>query len=321
MIETKNFLKSLFTEHWKYLAISTACKLNIFDALEKGSSVFDLSKKLNLHEASLKILLSALVQIDFLEIHENDFYKLNQNSLLLTEKHPQSLKYACMNWSDEHLIAFNNLSYSIQTGNSAFEKIYGNNYFDYLNLNPEKLDNYHKAMFQYAQDDYENIASIIDFSVHKSIMDIGGGYGALIQAIKSKNPSLECILFDLPQVIENVYLANIVKKSGSFFDSLPSNIDAFILSRILHDWNDEKALEILNNVFKALPEKGILYVIENCADKINIDLSLLSLNMLAMCQSYERNSKEYIALCEKIGLKFKESKPLNTLQTILIFEK
>jgi C-methyltransferase len=89
----------------------------------------------------------------------------------------------------------------------------------------------------------------------------------------------------------------------------------------LHDWNDEKANLILKNCFEALLSKGILYVIENCSDKIKIDLSLLSLNMTAMCESYERTSAQYILLCENAGFQFHSEAKLNELQTILIFKK
>ncbi|PRY92003.1 hypothetical protein [Marinilabilia salmonicolor] len=66
---------------------------------------------------------------------------------------------------------------------------------------------------------------------------------------------------------------------------------------------------------------GTLYVIENCSDKIKIDLSLLSLNMSAMCESYERTSAKYISLCENAGFQFNSETKLNELQTILIFKK
>jgi 16S rRNA G1207 methylase RsmC len=176
-------------------------------------------------------------------------------------------------------------------------------------------------MYQYAKDDYKMLPDVIDFSKHKSVMDVGGGYGALIENIKKKNPNLECILFDLPKVIENISILNVKKIGGSFFDKVPNQSEAIILSRVLHDWNDEKATLILRNCFEALPNNGTLYVIENCSDKIKIDLSLLSLNMTAMCESNERTSTQYILLCENVCFQFDIEKRLNDLQTILIFKK
>lgn len=319
-METKNQLKSLFTDHWKYLAVSTACKLDLFDHLQEDKTAKQLSKELSLNEEKLFILLNALYNADYLD-KKGDYFKVNYLSEFLTESTPDSLKYACMNWSSEHLTAWQNLDYSIKTGKSSFEEIYGKPFFDYLNDFPEKLHAYQKAMYEYAKDDYKNLPDLIDFSIHKSIMDIGGGYGAILENINAKNPNIECVLFDLPKVIDRVTNPNIMRISGNFFEKIPNQSDAFLLSRVLHDWNDEKVKLILKNCYEALPNNGTLYVIENCSDKIKIDLSLLSLNMSAMCESHERASTQYILLCENTGFQFHSETKLNELQTILIFKK
>lgn len=313
-------LKSFFTEHWKYMAVSTACKLNLFDNLQEKKTARQLANELSLNEEKLLLLLNALDNADFLSKNA-DFFKVNSLSEFLIENNPESLKYACLNWSSEHLNAWQNLDFSIKTGKSSFEEIYGKPFFDYLNDYPEKLHAYHKAMYQYAKDDYKTLPDVIDFGKHKSVMDVGGGYGAVLENIKNKNPNVECILFDLPKVIEKVTIPNIKKIGGSFFEKIPNQSEAIILSRVLHDWDDRKANIILKNCFEALPNNGILYVIENCSDKIKIDLSLLSLNMTTMCESYERVSTQYILLCENTGFQFHSETKLNELQTVLIFKK
>ncbi|GAB4344239.1 MAG: methyltransferase [Flammeovirgaceae bacterium] len=319
-MEIKNWLKSFFTQHWNYMAVSTACKLHLFDHLQDKKTIKQLAQELSLNERTLTFLLNALHQANFL-IKENDFFKVNSIAEFLTENHPESLKYACMNWSAEHLTAWQNLDFSIQTGKSSFENIYAKSFFDYLNDFPEKLDAYHKAMYEYAKDDYKNLHSLIDFSKHKTVMDVGGGYGAVVENIKAKYPNVECFLFDLEKVVQNLNILFIKKISGSFFDEIPNVAEAIVLSRVLHDWNDEKAHIILKNCYKALPAGGTLYVIENCADKIPVDLSLLSLNMILMCESYERTSTQYIALCKSVGFQCEFEIQLNQLQTILIFKK
>jgi hypothetical protein len=320
MDNMKNKLKSFFTEHWTYMAVSTACKLNLFDNLLEEKTATKLATELSLNEDKLLLLLNALHNANFLN-KNGDFFKVNSLSEFLTDNNPESLKYACLNWSGEHLTSWQHLDYSIKTGKSSFEEIYGEPFFVYLNNHPEKLDAYHKAMYEYAKDDYKNLPDVIDFSKHKSVMDVGGGYGAVLENIKAKNPNVECILFDLPKVIDRVTIPNIKKIGGSFFEKIPNKSEVIVLSRILHDWNDEKANIILKNCFETLPNNGALYVIENCSDKIKIDLSLLSLNMTAMCESYERTSDQYISLCEKSGFQFHSETKLYELQTILIFKK
>lgn len=316
----KNELKSFFTEHWTYMAVSTACKLNLFDNLLEEKTAKQLSTELSLNEDKLILLLNALHNSNFLN-KNGEFFKVNSFSELLTENNPESLKYACLNWSAEHLNAWQNLDFSIKTGNSSFEEIYKKPFFDFLNDNPDKLHAYHKAMYQYAKDDYKRLPDVIDFGKHKSVMDVGGGYGAVLENIKAKKPNVECVLFDLPKVIDRVTNANIKKTGGCFFDKIPNQSEAIILSRVLHDWNNEKAKLILQNCYEVLPNNGVLYVIENCTDKIKIDLSLLSLNMTAMCESYERTTIEYISLAQNANFCFQVDIKLNELQTILIFKK
>lgn len=315
-----NELKSFFTEHWTYMAVSTACKLNLFDNLLEEKTAMQLSTELSLNKDKLILLLNALHNANFLNKND-ELFKVNSLSELLTENNPESLKYACLNWSGEHLTAWQNLDFSIKTGNSSFEEIHKKPFFDFLNGNPDKLHAYHKAMYQYARDDYKTLPDAIDFGKHKSVMDVGGGYGAILENIKAKKPNVECVLFDLPKVIDRVTIPNIKKISGSFFDKIPNQSEAIILSRVLHDWNNEKAKLILQNCFEALPSNGTIYVIENCADKITADLSLLSLNMTAICESYERTTQEYVSLAQTVNFGFQSEVKLNELQTILIFKK
>ena len=203
-------LKSFFTEHWKYMAVSTACKLNLFDNLQEAKTAKQLATELSLNEEKLLLLLNALHNADYLE-KNSDSYKVNSLSEILTDNNPESLKYACLNWNAEHLTAWQNLDLAIKTGKSSFEEIYKKPFFDFLNDNPEKLYAYQKAMYQYAKDDYKTLSNVIDFSKYKSVMDVGGGYGAILEYIKANNPNVECILFDLEKVVERVTIPNIKK--------------------------------------------------------------------------------------------------------------
>jgi SAM-dependent methyltransferase len=319
-MENSEYLKSFFTEHWKYMAVSTACQLNIFDQLITPKSSDEVATILNLHAGTTAMLLKALSQHGFLKA-ENGFFETNDLSVLLTEDHPETLKYACMNWSAEHLDAWQMLDYSIIKGKSSFEYLHQQSFFDYLNCNPDKLEAYHNAMYEYARDDYKNLAFIIDFGKHKSIIDVGGGYGAAIQGIKNNNPHLACALFDLQQVVEKAPVNDVAKYHGNFFDKIPDNFDAIILARVLHDWDDTKAALILKNCYLCLNSGGVLYVIENCSNEQDDALSLLSLNMTAMCESFERTEIEYMKLCQQTGFIYSKSVKLNRLQTILIFDK
>lgn len=322
MEKLKSELKSMFTEHWKYLTLNAASELKLFDKIFDGLNTAEkLSKENNWDYNTLLALLKFLVSSEYLEIKEDNIYCVSEKGNLLREKNPNGLYYASLIWAGEHLNAWQKLSYTIKTGTSAFNYIYHQNYFEYLNNYPEKLLQYHKAMYEYAMDDYKDLPTVIDFGKYHSIMDVGGGYGAALSLIKQKKSNVKCFLFDLKSVIENVSNDKLEKIEGDFFKIIPNIAEAILLSRILHDWNNENASLILQNCFEALPVNGNLFVIENCTDKTPVDLSLLSLNMTVMCQSFERSSEEYISLCEKAGFTFQSDKQLNQLQRILIFIK
>ena len=317
----KNEFKAMFTEHLKYLAVNAACELKLFDKVFEGQDTVERLVSVNNWDyKSCIFLVDFLIDANFVKI-EGGKLRLSEKGDLLREGNADGLHYACMNWSSEHMTAWQQLSYSINTGKSTFEKIYGKPFFNYLDSHPEKLHYYHKAMFEYARDDYKELPNLIDFAIHKSVIDVGGGYGAAISLIAQKNSNVKCFLFDLEKVIDQVSNDSIEKIGGDFLQSIPRVSDAMILSRVLHDWNDNTSLQILQNCFASLPDNGILYVIENCTDLIRSKLSLLSLNMTAMCESFERSLSEYTILCKIVGFKFQTHISLNNLQTIIIFNK
>lgn len=316
----RNEVKSLFTQYWQYLTVYTACKLNIFDTLyDQDLTLAEICAKCHLIENRAAYLLQALSCMGYLHCSE-ERYRLTSQSEFLSEQHPKSLKYACLHWASETMNAWQHLDLAMQEETSSFEKLYHCGIFQYIEQNEQKLDEYHKAMNEYAQDDYQNLPSIIDFSLYQSVLDCGGGYGAAISQIKKTYPSITCGLFDRPEVVKRAHTQGIKRISGDFFEGIPTGYEVILLSRIIHDWEDTKAQTILRNCYLSLPPKGTLLIIENCTEKIE-DISFLALNMFAVCNSYERTSSEYIKLAESEGFTFKEHKQLNDLQTVLIFTK
>ncbi len=317
----KSELKSTFTSYWKYMALRSACILNIFDEIQNGNnSIEKLMLKINASEIPLETLLSFLIENKTI-FEKNKKYFLLEKGKFLTKNHPETLKESCILWGGEHLNAWQNLSFTIQKNKPAFENIFKSSFFDYLKNDNEKLYNYQYAMAEYARDDYKNITDIIDFSKFDKIADIGGSKGVLIKNIAKKFPKKNCILLDLPEV------TNLIKKkpdnlkiiSESFFEDFNFKADAIILSRVLHDWNNEKAKIIIQNCIKALNYDGRIFIIEIMNDEIKANL--LSINMMLMTESYERTFEEYNLLLEKFNFKIELNLILNKLQTILICKK
>jgi len=317
----KSELKNTFTSYWEYLALQTACKLNIFDDIENNyNTIKKLVTKNKTNITTLSTLVQALIDADTI-LEKNNVLILTEKGKILTKNHPETLKNACILWGEEHLTAWQNLEYTIKTGKPAFENIYKTSYFNFIHKKTEKLFNYQLAMSEYARDDYKNITQFIDFSKFKTIADIGGSTGYLIKKIAEKYHNHNCILTDLPEVINlvNFKLHNLKIISANFFNPFSFKADAIILSRILHDWKDEKAIKILENCSDALNPNGVIIIIEIMQNETKTNL--LSLNMMLMTESFERTYYQYNKLLNKINFEIKTSTKLNELQTILIAQK
>lgn len=319
MQQLKTELKNTFTSYWHYLALQKAVQLGVFECISNGAlSLENIAYCLNLDKKPLFHLLEFLTEQSYFD-KKNAQYALTEKGQILTVAHPESLRNACLLWGQEHLVAWQNLDFTLKTGKPSFEHLYKEPFFDYLQNKPEKLQNYHQAMADYARDDYANLAACVDFSAHQTVADVGGGIGVLTHIIAKTNPNTQCILFDLPAVVQLIAPSQqqgITIYSGSFFEALPFKTDAIILSRVLHDWNDEKASEILTNCKNALKPNGKIYIIEIMQNETTAHL--LSLNMLAMCESFERTFDEYKNLLHRQNYHIIATKQLNTLQKILI---
>ncbi len=303
-------LASIFTQYWHFLALRAACKLGVFDALEAGEKTQQiLAEQLGADAVALGLLLAFLQAEGYLSQSAAGDFFLKEQGALLCSKHPAGWHYACLLWGGEHLTAWQNLDTSIRSGGSSFELLYGCGYFEYLDQNPNLLVEYQKAMREYALRDYADLGALLDWGRHTCIMDVGGGYGAALESIRRRFPALKYLLFDRESVVRTApALEGIEKIGGDFFAApLPQGADAILLCRVLHDWADEQAIQILRRCYEALPAGGCLYVVENEKGASADGLHLLSLNMLAICKSYEREGEAYRKLAEGAGFRWQET--------------
>lgn len=314
----KTKLKNLFTSYWEYMLLVTACKCGIFETIKAGSTTCkEIAAKGNLNDSVLSDLLNALVMGGYL-MKENGQYSLTKSGELLLAEEPDSLHYACLHWAGEHLDSWRHMEYTLRTGKPAFEYLYSDRFFNYLAGDPAKVHAYQKAMYEYAIDDYSGICDCITFERYNSIADVGGGLGALISHIANRYPEKECILFDRPEVISIAKDAGYRAIGGDFFQEIPFQTDAVILSRVLHDWDNATCAILLANIQKSILPNGNLIVIENLKEKINDGAALLNLNMKLITDSQERTYNEYKFLLHQAGFNIAECKKLNEFQYVLV---
>jgi hypothetical protein len=304
------------TIYWEYLSLYHSCKLDIFDHVKNLSpSKQKLQKLCKADNQFFTKLLDYLFHEKYLKLIGNKIY-LTKKGETLTDEHPSLFKFLILNWWDLHLNSWQSMDISIHKGKSSFEFQYKKKFFEYISQDKKKLKIYQKAMYYYARKDYSTLLKKYDFSPFQKITDLGGGLGYIIQILTNQFPNKDCILFESSSVIQ-LLDKDIKTREGNFFkDSLPYS-DIFILSRILHDWNDSKCLEILKNTKKYLNKNGKIMVIEILQDFNKT--YLLNLNMFLLCGSKERYLKDYNLLFKKMNFKLEKLIPLNNLYSILIY--
>jgi hypothetical protein len=290
-------------------ALYVAAKLGIADQLTHGPMTSDeLAEKVKANPKELLRLMRHLAALGIFTQDQSRKFGLTPLAELLRDDNPESLRYGAIFAGEENYKAFGNMLHTVRTGETAFNHLYGKGHFDWLAGHPDESSTFNKAMAQSLRV-LKNPLESYDFSEKRLIVDVGGGRGDLISSIMQANPRLKGILFDLPQGTGEAQSqlgtkgvadrCQIIR--GSFFNSVPEGGDVYTLSRILHDWPDDKAATILANCRKAIREDGTLLIRDNVLTDGDELGSQLDLTMMIMTGGQERTESEWKNLLHSAG--------------------
>jgi hypothetical protein len=326
-------LRSLILGHIVSRAVQVAAELDLATYLRDGAkSATELAVLCGAHAPTLSRLMLTLVSLGvFTEQHGR--FANNDASELLRSDVPHSLRAwarmfgAQTTWSAAHA-----LMHSVRTGEPAFEHLFGEERFTYLSRHPDEARLFDEAMVSGSELINRAIIDAYDFSGFATLVDVAGGYGSTLCAILADHPGMKGTLFDLPHVVAKAqgfiqskglaHRCSLVP--GSFLDGVPKGADAYFMKHILHDWDDERCLQLLRNSHEAMADHAKLLVCEKVLPEVSgapytriLDLVML----LNTPGGRERTEPEYRTLFEKTGFRLTRAIPTSVDNWILEAEK
>jgi hypothetical protein len=315
---------------WTSQAITVAVQLGVADALAAGPLPIDeLAARVGADTDALRRLLRALISRGIFRHRRDGRYELNPLAETLRFDAPVSMAWAARFYgSQEQRERWTLLVDSVRTGNSVVPALRGKESFDYLAEEPELAELFNRTMTTISELTTAPVVAGYDFSAYPTIVDVGGGHGHLLAAILAAAPASRGVLYDLPRVVANApnlllerEVADRVRiAEGSFFDSVPRGADAYVLKNIMHDWPDEKAVQILRNVRAAAGPRATVLLVELVIPNHDRDFpgKWADLEMLLNLGGRERTAAEYRGLLSQAG--FRMTRVVQTASPLSVVE-
>jgi hypothetical protein len=321
----------MLTGHVAAQVVHVAAELRIVDHVAAGVHTTEgLAEVTETHLPSLRRLLRAMGSLGLLAEPEPGRYELTERGSPLRADAPDSLRsFALLNLRAEGWRCWGELLHSVRTGQPAFHHVYGMKVFEYTASNPEVGKAFNEAMAENTRRAAEAISTTYDFSRFGMLVDVGGNDGTLLAAVLRANPDLRGILFDTPTGVAGsdrlLGVAGVTDRcqvvSGDFFESVPEGGDAYLLKAVIHDWDDETCVRILSSVRAAIPDHGILLLVEpvmpaRSDSGTTIRMVASDLNMLLYTGGQERTEEEFRLLLAKAGFELtKVGEPVRPLDS------
>jgi O-methyltransferase/methyltransferase family protein len=315
--------------YWVSQAIYAAAKLGIADVLTNGpKSVDEIANAVEADADSLRRLLRVLSMLNVCQITKSEEFELTALGRALQSGVSGSLRAIVLTLGELHYKAWGHLCESVQTGHPGFCSVFGSPMFDFLEKNSNSGEIFNLAMTDFSAFVAHALLVSYDFSGIKSLVDVGGGCGKLLTSILEVYPTLQGVILDLPGVVgaacerirSHACRDRCAAISGNFFQSIPRGGDLYLLSGVIHDWDDQAAELILKNCRDSMRPQGRVLAVE-CIVPESDEPSfskLLDLNMMVMTGGRERTEREFRELFGSSGLSI--TKVVSTPSPLRIIE-
>jgi hypothetical protein len=302
------------TACWVSQLVSTAASMGLADHLAAGpKSAATLAADIGTNPRALHRFMRTLASFGILAQDEDDAFALTPLGEALKSDAPGSARSTILAMAGPWMWkAWGEFQYSVETGKTAMEKVFGMPVFDYLAQNPQQAAQFSEAMVGIHGAEPPAVAEAYDFSSFASIVDVGGATGNMLAHILARHPQPRGILFDRPHVVTEAPAllgargvdSRVSIEHGDFFESVPAGGDAYLLSHIIHDWNEDQCLTILGNCRRAMKPGAKLLIVEFVLPEGNTPHfgKLADMVMMTIPGGEERTAGEYRALLTAANL-------------------
>jgi hypothetical protein len=310
-------LSRLIMSVWVSQALHAAAVLKIPDALGTATRrAAELAAEVGAPEDHVRRLLRALVVLE-VATEEEDGFALTPMGAYLRADAPDSMRNWAVLWGRPMIwSAWGRLADSVRTGQTAPQLIAGLGTFEWVAQDPEGALIFNRSMQELTVRVSRAIGSAYDFSGLRTVVDVGGGHGALLPAILHANPQLSGVVYDLAYCADgaSAFLREqgvgerTRFEAGDFFERVPPGADAYLVKSVIHDWDDAKSRAILARCREAMRADSVLLLIEILAPERLTGAPFepmivgSDLNMMLMTGGKERTEREYRVLARSAGL-------------------
>jgi hypothetical protein len=275
----------------------------------------DLAAATDTHRPSLHRLLRALAGLGLLRSVPDGWELTPLGGAALELGNPAP-------WAEQ---AFAELGRTIASGRPGMELSHACTVFEYLAGHPDDAAAFDRFMSVLNAGEAEAVASAYDFSGTERLVDVGGGNGALLVEVLRRWPALCGVLFDLPQTVATpapeveTFVDRCEIVGGDFFAAVPTGADAYLVSHVIHDWDEPRALAILQRIREAIASVGRLLVVEMVmpTDDAPHPAQMLDMTMLALTGGRERTEDEYADLLARAGFRLERVIPTRSSVSVL----
>ncbi len=321
-------LRSMLVGYRISAALSVAAELGLADQVAGGPrTAADLATAVSADPDVLHRLLRALSTVGIFAAHADGSFALTPLGEGLRSDVAGSLRPLGRTLQDPAVwSAWGHLGHSVRTGENAFEALHGMEIWAHRQAHPEHNAIFNDNMAAHSALVADAVADAVDFSAWSSVVDVGGGRGILLEAVLGRHRHLTGVVFDRPHALPSSPTAGTPESvatrwattSGSFFDAVPA-ADAYLLKYILHDWPDDRCVDILRSCRRTLSLGGAVLVVEALLGDpaYEIETAFADLNMLVLPGGRERSEQEYAALFGAAGLELTAVTPTGTRMSVL----